>query len=447
MKKVKDNRGFGLIEVILCITIIMILMVPIFNNFVMATKVNQKSSDKQSATTLAANIMESLYGYSQEELALQFNGVGDLYLLPNTLTMGGRSAYEYNTYINGGYGEYIKESSLLRRVDSISVPRSSVEEKSGSLVYSPVTGRYEVIYGIKDVSDSRFQYDVLITLDSNRYSDATKYNNTANNFAFPNLYELNSSSVSIIDPVGSNTIWSDETEAAIRISSDTLDEQAVSELENLHAAYIAYLENQAANVEGVTPTPTPIVIPPRLSRETIKNSITKTLSIEIAYLSESMIRIESEIRYNSNLDLNGDGEEELQATEFFKGDYTKPSTSGESHNMYVFYTPSIFNNEDVIVIKNNGYDSSIFIANQKETSTKKIEIDIEGSYLNQTKLYSNMKQEDILGGAILTSNELFHKSINKGRAYQTKVAIYPSGSIDNNDLVNPYVILESTGED
>ena len=57
-KKKKNNKGFGLIEVLVSVAIMSIVTLPLAQSFVTSTQVNKKSEVKLSAITVAENKME-----------------------------------------------------------------------------------------------------------------------------------------------------------------------------------------------------------------------------------------------------------------------------------------------------------------------------------------------------------------------------------------------------
>ena len=73
MKRLKDNRGLTLVELIVSITILAIMVLPLLTSFVQAAKTNAKAKNKLHATEAAQNIMEGLENVSLEEVVRQFN--------------------------------------------------------------------------------------------------------------------------------------------------------------------------------------------------------------------------------------------------------------------------------------------------------------------------------------------------------------------------------------
>ena len=73
MKRLKNNQGLTLVELIVSIAILAIIVLPLLTSFVQATKTNVKAKNKQYATEAAQNIMEGLQNVSLEDVVYQFN--------------------------------------------------------------------------------------------------------------------------------------------------------------------------------------------------------------------------------------------------------------------------------------------------------------------------------------------------------------------------------------
>ena len=60
MKVQKNNKGFTLVEVICAVTIMMLVVVPIFTGFLMAAKTNAAIGDKLEISMMLENELESI---------------------------------------------------------------------------------------------------------------------------------------------------------------------------------------------------------------------------------------------------------------------------------------------------------------------------------------------------------------------------------------------------
>lgn len=70
-----DNKGFSLVELIICVAILGIAVVPLIQTFGNAAKTNGKAQKLQNATSLAESIMEEVKSNSIDSLGAAYNGV------------------------------------------------------------------------------------------------------------------------------------------------------------------------------------------------------------------------------------------------------------------------------------------------------------------------------------------------------------------------------------
>lgn len=70
----RNNKGFSLVELIICVAILSIATIPLFKSFSLAARNNAKAQRLQNATSLAESIMEEVKGKSIETLMIENNG-------------------------------------------------------------------------------------------------------------------------------------------------------------------------------------------------------------------------------------------------------------------------------------------------------------------------------------------------------------------------------------
>ena len=68
MKKMRNNRGFTLVELIIAVAILAIVITPLIANFIRSSKLNLKGRKYLNEMSLAQDIMEGLSGYTAEEI-------------------------------------------------------------------------------------------------------------------------------------------------------------------------------------------------------------------------------------------------------------------------------------------------------------------------------------------------------------------------------------------
>lgn len=143
-KKVINNKGFTLVELLIAITILVVIVVPILASIVTSMKVNKKSDDLLNETAVAQTFMEGMQNMKLEEIAEQFSDVTNagaaLSFLP--AGMGGTVHKEYQNSFTLNNGSYVFQKSTTGNVYT---------------------------FGVKDVVYDNKKYDVKVTLDASDY--------------------------------------------------------------------------------------------------------------------------------------------------------------------------------------------------------------------------------------------------------------------------------------
>ncbi len=150
-----NHQGFSLVELVISIAVLVIIMVPLMNNFFRSMQMNKKAEKLQLQSNLAASIMEGLKASDMTELISQFSGSG-FNLIPETINEAVR--LQYNT-----------ASNQLEPYDA------TYEQDA----------YYFAIHGIRIGSAA---YDALITLDpSDTYKDQA---GRMNRYPMPEIINL-----------------------------------------------------------------------------------------------------------------------------------------------------------------------------------------------------------------------------------------------------------------
>lgn len=71
---IDNNKGFTLVELIICVAILLIATIPIAQSIGTAQRKNSKAQSIQNATSLAESVMEEIKGSTVEELQTRYNG-------------------------------------------------------------------------------------------------------------------------------------------------------------------------------------------------------------------------------------------------------------------------------------------------------------------------------------------------------------------------------------
>ena len=70
-----DNRGFSIVELVVCIAILAIASIPLYKSMTLAVKTDAKAQSMQNATSLAESVMEEIKMTSIDDLKLRYTNV------------------------------------------------------------------------------------------------------------------------------------------------------------------------------------------------------------------------------------------------------------------------------------------------------------------------------------------------------------------------------------
>lgn len=405
-KEKEKNKGFSLVELLVCVAILAIITIPLLNSFLVAGKTNEKAKIIQRTTTLAQNIMETVKSRNLSELNILF---GSKNLIGLNLT----APYD----ITNSDIDIISEDS--------------------------VNGRYE--YRIKRVKDGNGEYDVYITLDSALYK--TEPDSVQNKYEMPRITNLTGDKIAVIDPEGYSTSWNSYVDASgetiySKDTSTNMDNTIIMYFYNLHLAYLDYLtmHNQAvadainANLlaQGLPATAVAEELPPYYpySYDEIKSYVTKETSIVATNGTKldgsadtSVVNIISKIEYSiPGIKLvTGDASGIYTEYQVYSKTFKTVNATNPLEQIYLFYNKSDLPN-DVVVIKNS--------------TTNEVELNI----IDQTagvvsvkcsdpadawKVVSNASI-DFIEGAKTVDAELVPSEDPVNRLFEVKVEVYQS---------------------
>lgn len=101
-----DDKGFSLVELLVCMAIIALVFGPILKNFLVSAKVNAKAKKVQQETTLAQNIVEDVKAKTILEIASTYNDNtivhGDKTIYTKKLIQDGKNKYNVQIIIDKG---------------------------------------------------------------------------------------------------------------------------------------------------------------------------------------------------------------------------------------------------------------------------------------------------------------------------------------------------------
>lgn len=73
MRKLRNNKGISLVELIVTVAILAVIVLPLLRAFVVSANTNAKAKEKLRTTEVAQNIMEGFELESLESVAYQMN--------------------------------------------------------------------------------------------------------------------------------------------------------------------------------------------------------------------------------------------------------------------------------------------------------------------------------------------------------------------------------------
>ncbi|MBH1939786.1 prepilin-type N-terminal cleavage/methylation domain-containing protein [Mobilitalea sibirica] len=410
-----NNKGFSLVELLISIVVLVIIMVPLMNNFFRSMIMNKKAEAYQVQSNLAASIMEGLKDLTMDETIAQFNGgFSMLTEIPGSLSIGEAVQLEE---VPGGYN------------------------KSDIPLYEQST----YYFAIHDIKVGGTAYDAFIKMNPQTYKNAA---DTMNNFSMPDVINLDEKANGFLFSTGVS-------------ETDTVDANALAAFVALgrdyayklwkETVYQAYLdakllwdeEREIAEMEG-SPLPTPLPIPSfdindptyeDYCKETIiKTYITKTMKISV---SDDVI--DYQINYQCEWPISTTGLDTVINYPICTKSYAETSLQ----NIYLFYTPSDFqaSKEDVIELGNPGGDSlHFFVARQNvmaiplgkgikinQLADDAVEVYIDNEQFSDP-ITGNLLAESVIAGTPMGMGDItpdMMKSEKKDRIYDVTISIYP----------------------
>lgn len=195
-KKIKNNKGFSLVELLVTMAVIAIVTIPLLQTFVVSNRINSSAKRTQNATDLAQNIAEqfsaisldklkSTYSHFDKDGYLVFQNIGD-----KTEVIGeGDAAVPYN-YFEGADGErfyatVVLNSNDYKDINSVTEPNiNSIYSTSNVVAFnqikkydSTVLTSFRVNKGIaaSDIDYSRIKKTCNFYIDENQLGTGISY--------------------------------------------------------------------------------------------------------------------------------------------------------------------------------------------------------------------------------------------------------------------------------
>lgn len=375
----KDNRGMTLVEIIVCMLILMIIIVPLLSSFVTANKANLVVKDSSYARTVGESVLESVKLLGVEGTALEFykaEGDSEFLIAPNYT----------------GFSETVPAGG-----------HSSVITHDGVKEFSPqASGKYE--YNITGIRQGSSAYDVKLKLDSTVYP---------NDYTYADLSAFASGSTALVNPTLQNSDYDYKAlqyfkqmheryqYAKYVLKRNEIESENGKKWEEYYEALDLYNEEIAKGHEAVMPSrPVNEPVPaqdPLLSDAVIRNNIRKILDISIeektdAYGTEYVIH--STMTYTCDNASRQYAATEDKITKTYSG-YCNNQRYTDISSLLVLYSPfsgvGSLNLETVNITKTTSKDIDAYIIVQSDSDAAlagpALKVNVTGAVGN-IRLYS-----------------------------------------------------------
>ena len=433
LSKGRNNQGFSLIELIISITILVLIMLPLMNNFFRSMQMNKKAEEIQVQSNLAASIMEGLKSHDMKSTIEQFTG------LPANFTI-----------ITDGSGSMTVEALNYDSVTGLY--QGPIIPTDGQAAY------YFAIHGIREGSTA---YDALITMSS---SNLRAVANIMNDYPMPDAINLDARANGLLLSNG-QTVGDSIDNAALttylqwgNAYAENLFLQSAGHLADVAEYNRLVNEKEIAEMNGTTPTlppppPTdpfdPTAYPTYCDETTVKSYLTKKMKINVNQTTTYSINYQVEYECNwptTNI-------ERIIQYPISKKNYAK-----QIETVYLFYQPSIFKDAltihpDKIDIVNETPAKAInFYVARQLGGTLLPDISIyKYSLKDQISVFTNLESIKVklfMDGIETTggTNAGIVKSQAKDRIYEVDVKIYEYTDIEADKYKKLLYSLSSTRE-
>ncbi len=185
-----NNGGFSLVELIVCIAILAVAAIPLYQSMSLSAKTNAKAQSKQNATSLAEEVMEEIKSSSIYDLKARYNGLsGDVDAktgksIPNEKSLGmDETGFWIDDTKNG-----------VDRVGHLTSYSSDVM-LTGTFTDKP----FYVLYKPDALSTQGERFNVIATLRTSPYMNAESTDaSDANSKKLPKIEEIDSANQAVI---------------------------------------------------------------------------------------------------------------------------------------------------------------------------------------------------------------------------------------------------------
>ena len=424
-RKILNDKGFSLVELIISIAILVIIMVPLMSNFIRSMQTNKKAEKYQTQNNLAASVMEGLKASTIDEIIREFNEPKDSFdIIPNDI-------------------------EDIMRLEQIAPDEYRKRETDN---YDEQATDYYAIHGVKAGSSA---YDVFIRLDA--ATDVYKTDDSdLNNYPMPEIINLDEKANGLLFSDGSSVYKAYEADPDEMVLDALLEQGITYANTTLHSsqAYLDYEieynqwenDSKEAVMQGNTPPPAPseptlegLGLHVYTDRDNIKKYIKKNMIITvddaaISYDIKYVCDYWAPIEISHNID--------------------RVELADTVENIYLFYQQSIFqralsfgedSSADIISIYNADPTNKVnfFIADQNNTLHNPVRI--ERPTDDSVKVFTDVQSYEANSG-ILPINPALVNTYELNRIFDITNNICKTEAEQSNRYKEVYYTLKSTKE-
>ncbi|MCR5591429.1 MAG: type II secretion system GspH family protein [Lachnospiraceae bacterium] len=208
----EDNRGFSLVELIVCVAILAIAIIPLYQSMTLSARTNAKAQSMQNVTSLGELVMEEIKTSSIFDLQVKYNGTavipGTSEVKPIVTSLTDKDAGFFETTPPPSteaewialYTAQIGKAKAAADLESTTSGITGTELLTGKVDDSDDPKKpFYVLYKKDAVSTQGEKFAVLATLRTSSYMNAK--NDTAsdaNSLKLPEIDEIDALSQAVI---------------------------------------------------------------------------------------------------------------------------------------------------------------------------------------------------------------------------------------------------------
>lgn len=206
-----DNRGFSLVELIICVAILAIATIPLYQSMTLSARTNAKAQSIQNATSLGESVMEEIKASSIYDLQLKYNGTitneSTSEVEPKITLLSGKDSDFFGTTEPTTDAEKITlYTSQITAAKNAAAAELNISGKTGAEL---LTGKvdtsddpkkpYYVLFKKDAVSTQGEKFSLIATLRTSSYmKDKNNTASDANSIKLPKIEEIDTLSQAVI---------------------------------------------------------------------------------------------------------------------------------------------------------------------------------------------------------------------------------------------------------